>query len=128
MKGKIIGIFIVMLFCTMMLFETNINVKGDNERTILTIDVIDFNQEIEILMKLARTPSISACIIKDDDIAWSKAYGYSDLSQKKSATTDNIYIVASISKSIAATAILQLYEQGYFDLDDDVNDFLPFDF
>jgi CubicO group peptidase (beta-lactamase class C family) len=35
-------------------------------------------------------------------------------------------MLASISKTITATALMQLYEQGYFDLDDPINDYLPF--
>ncbi len=35
-------------------------------------------------------------------------------------------VIASISKTITATAVMQLWEQGLFELDDDVNDYLPF--
>jgi CubicO group peptidase (beta-lactamase class C family) len=49
------------------------------------------------------------------------------MEQNKEATTDTIYLVASITKPFVATALMQLYEQGLFDLDDDVNDYLPFE-
>jgi CubicO group peptidase (beta-lactamase class C family) len=35
-------------------------------------------------------------------------------------------MTGSITKPFIATALLQLYEQGLFDLDDDVNEYLPF--
>jgi CubicO group peptidase (beta-lactamase class C family) len=86
-----------------------------------------FDMKVKLMMRLTHLPSLAACIIKDNEIVWSNAYGYSDIYHRKEATIDNIYLVASISKTFAATAILQLYEQGYFDLDDNVSEYLPFD-
>jgi CubicO group peptidase (beta-lactamase class C family) len=86
-----------------------------------------FDQKISVLMRLAGFLSLSTCIINDDTIIWSKGYGYYDLGEKKQATIDTIYVLASITKTIVGTALMQLYEQGLFDLDDDVNMFLPFD-
>jgi len=131
MQKRIISFFIVLL----LLGTTVLQVSGeclDNHITELNklhkqTNNIDFDQEIEILMRLARTPSLSACIIKEDSIVWSNAYGYSNVYKQESATIDTLYLIASISKSITATAILQLYEQGYCDLDDDVNMYLPFE-
>ena len=34
-------------------------------------------------MKVAHKPSIATCIIKDDEVAWSKGYGYYDLENQK---------------------------------------------
>ena len=35
-----------------------------------------FDMKISFLMKLAGFPSLSACVITDDRIIWSKGYGY----------------------------------------------------
>jgi CubicO group peptidase (beta-lactamase class C family) len=77
-------------------------------------------------MRLAHKPSLATCIIYDDSVVWSHAYGYYDIENKKEATTQTLYLQASVSKTITATALMQLYEQGLFDLDDDVNKYLPF--
>ncbi len=106
----------------------------DTEKKILDTDVNQnafpsdaFDQKIMLLMKLAGFPSLSACIIQDDQVIWENGYGYYDLSTQKPATIDTIYILASITKTIVGTAIMQLYEQDCFALDDDVNRFLPFE-
>jgi CubicO group peptidase (beta-lactamase class C family) len=85
-----------------------------------------FDRLITFLMKIGRFPSLSACIIDANEIVWSNGYGFYDLENEKTATTDTVYNIASISKTITSTALMQLYEQGLFDLDDDVNDYLPF--
>jgi len=85
-----------------------------------------FDRYIELLMKFAHKPSISACIIKDKSIVWSKGYGLYDIEKNKQAKPDTLYLSASISKTVTATALMQLYEKGLFDLDEDVNNYLPF--
>ncbi len=86
-----------------------------------------FDTYLQMLMRLAHKPSLATCIIKYDEVVWSHAYGYYDIENKKEATTQTLYLQASVSKTVTATALMQLYEQGLFDLDDDVNEYLPFD-
>lgn len=87
-----------------------------------------FDLYIKTLMKIGHKPSIAAAIIHDDEVAWSNAYGYYDIENQKQATTeDTLYLQASVSKTVTATALMQLYDQGLFDLDDDVNEYLPFE-
>ena len=87
---------------------------------------IFFDLKMLILIKLALYPSLSACIINDDEVTWSNGYGFYDLDNRKAASENTIYNIASISKTITGTALMQLYDQGLFDLDEDVNNYLPF--
>ena len=70
-------------------------------------------------------PGLSACIVKDDEIMWTGSYGYADIEQNKEVTDSTIFLLASISKTFTATALMQLWEDGLFELDDDINDYLP---
>ncbi|MFO7677114.1 MAG: serine hydrolase domain-containing protein [Thermoplasmatota archaeon] len=101
-------------------------IQDNKELESLDISSTLFDNKINLLMRLAGFLSLSACIIKDDQIIWSKGYGYYDLENKKQATTDTIYLLASITKTIVGTALMQLYEQELFNLDEDVNAYLPF--
>jgi CubicO group peptidase (beta-lactamase class C family) len=85
------------------------------------------DQNIMILMRIAGFRSLSACIITDDHISWYKGYGFYDTAQEKQPDANTIYILASITKTVVGTALMQLYEQGLFSLDDDVNLYLPFE-
>lgn len=86
-----------------------------------------FNQKIMALMRLTGFRALSACVIIDDQVVWSEGYGFYDVSKEKHTTPETIYILASITKTIVGTALMQLYEQELFDLDDDVNQYLPFE-
>lgn len=96
-----------------------------DEQIGLPYDLV-FDRLIIFLMKLGHMPSLSACIIKNNVSVWSKGYGLYDIEHGKAAFEDTIYAVASISKTVTATALMQLYDQELFNLDDDVNDYLNF--
>jgi CubicO group peptidase (beta-lactamase class C family) len=78
-------------------------------------------------MKIGHIPSISMCVIDNNYSLWYKGYGFSKLLTRQKPTKDTIYLIASVSKTVAATALMQLYEKGLFGLDDDVNDYLDFE-
>jgi len=86
----------------------------------------NFDENILSLMKLGHMPSISMGIVKNNSLVWSKSYGYSNKLRKEKATNTTISLAGSISKTFTGLALMQLYEQGLFDLDDDVNNYLPF--
>ncbi len=69
-------------------------------------------------------PGIAVCIVKDSKIDWSNAYGWADIENKTSMSTNTIMNIASISKTITATAIMQLWERGQLKLDADINEYL----
>jgi len=125
MKNKIAGIFVCMLMITTCVVPVIANTTKDTSNEPLNDSAFDL--KISFIMKIAGYPSLTACIIKDDQIIWSKGYGYYDLSERKPATINTNYVIASITKTITGTALMQLYEKGLFNLDDDVNTVLPFD-
>jgi CubicO group peptidase (beta-lactamase class C family) len=77
-------------------------------------------------MKADHIPGLTAGIVKKDKLVWSGAFGWADVENKKPMTEETIQNIGSISKTITATAVMQLWEKGKFKLDDDVNGYLPF--
>ena len=129
---KIIASVIVSLFIGTSLVSVSASLTIDNNKSILLNEqrnVLEhslFDFKITSLMKLAKFPSLTACIINDDRVVWSKGYGFYDLENQKVPNPDTIYLIASVTKTIVGTALMQLYEQGYFSLEEDVNTYLPF--
>jgi CubicO group peptidase (beta-lactamase class C family) len=86
-----------------------------------------FDMYMNLLMKIGHMPSTAVCAIKDDDVVFAKGYGTYDIENNKAADVDTIYQIGSIGKCITSTALMQFYEKDYFDLDDNINDYLTFD-
>jgi len=129
MKIKLLSIFLcIILLSTTLSTATAIHQKQDQQQSQdhLFFSEASFDHLITMLLRIGHYPSMSACIIHHTTVIWKKAYGFADIEAQNPATTQTIYIVASITKTITSTALMQLYEQGLFQLDDDVNLYLPF--
>jgi len=71
-------------------------------------------------MKKYNVPGLSFTIAKDDSIKIEHCYGYADIDKKELMRPASRFRIASISKPITATAIMQLVEQGKLHLRDKV--------
>jgi CubicO group peptidase (beta-lactamase class C family) len=91
-----------------------------------TSEGFDLDSEIRKEISDHKIPSMVACIIKDKEIVWKKAYGYADIDNNIQAASDTIYSLASVSKLVVVTAVMQLAELGFIDIDEDVDSYLPF--
>lgn len=89
----------------------------------------DTYAEVADLVEAARTewyaPGMSVAVVVDGRIAWARGFGLADVENEVEARPDTVYRIASISKPISATAILQLVEKGKLFLDDPVTKHVP---
>jgi CubicO group peptidase (beta-lactamase class C family) len=83
-------------------------------------DIGELDEKIEVLMAEGDIPSMVAAIVIKDETVWLQEYG-------EQVDLDDLYNIGSITKSFVATSILQLYERGQIALDDDINQYLPFE-
>ncbi len=80
--------------------------------------------EIERSLKVGRIPSMAVVCVSGDRFVWTRSAGLANIRVKTPAACDTVYLIASTFKTMSATALLQLMEQGKFKLDDRVNDYL----
>jgi len=97
-----------------------------NKDEITINGTVEFEEYIEEEMDFQKIPAMSILIFKEGEILYEKYFGKSNLQQNIPLANDHIFLIASVSKVITATALLQLYEDGQFSLGDKVNDYLPF--
>jgi CubicO group peptidase (beta-lactamase class C family) len=82
---------------------------------------------IEAELRAQHIPGLADCVVKSGRVVWSKGYGWANIKKRVPMDPDNtVQNIGSISKTVTATAVMQLWEKGKFPLDDDVNEFLPF--
>ncbi|MFC2156820.1 serine hydrolase, partial [Acidobacteriota bacterium] len=73
-------------------------------------------------MELYKVPGVSIAVINGYRIEWVRSYGVTEAGSKNSVTSDTMFQAASISKPVAAMAVLYYIEQGLLELDEDIND------
>jgi CubicO group peptidase (beta-lactamase class C family) len=86
----------------------------------------DLDQIILDHMNSGYIPGLSACIVVNDQVIWSNSYGTANITLNIPVTEDIHFLLASISKLVTATAVMQLYEDGSIELHDSINQYLPF--
>ncbi len=69
---------------------------------------------------------LGACIVKDARIAWSGGFGLADIEEERPVTSNTVFSVGSVSKTVTLAAFMLLWEQGRCALDDDINKYLSF--
>lgn len=85
-----------------------------------TIDLTDDLHDLKV-------PGLSAAVVKDGEVVLTAVAGLADTRRCRPVTPDTAFTWASVSKTVTAAALLQLYDQRRLGLDDDINDHLPFE-
>ncbi|MDD4150349.1 MAG: serine hydrolase [Bacteroidales bacterium] len=100
----------------------SLNIIAQNPNPSSTIDA-----EVANIMNTQHLPGVSTLIVKGGEIVWIESYGYANTDLATPFTDTTSLMIASISKVFTGIALMQLYENGSIGLDDDINDYLPFD-
>lgn len=93
---------------------------------IAAFDTSELDSFIIETMDSYHIPGVAACVVKDGQIIWTGTYGWANIEDSIQVKDTTVFKLASVSKPYTGTALMQLYEEGLFDLDDDINDYLPF--
>ena len=64
-------------------------------------------------------------VARDGKIVYYKAFGVNDADKKTPLKTDAIFRIASRTKAITSVAVMMLFEEGKFMLDDSVGKYIP---
>jgi CubicO group peptidase (beta-lactamase class C family) len=64
-------------------------------------------------------------IARDGKIIYNKSFGIKDIETKAPLKTDDIFRIASQTKAITSIAVMMLFEEGKFLLDDPISKYIP---
>jgi len=70
-------------------------------------------------------PGIVALIARNGKIVFHNAYGMADNTAAKAMENDAIFRIASQTKAITSTAVMMLWEEGKFRLNDPISKYIP---
>lgn len=70
-------------------------------------------------------PGVVALVARRGKIVYHKAFGMADNEAGRELKRDDIFRIASQTKAITSTAVLMLWEEGKFQLDDPISKYIP---
>ncbi|HOY50172.1 MAG TPA: serine hydrolase domain-containing protein [Prolixibacteraceae bacterium] len=70
-------------------------------------------------------PGAVALVARNGRIVYHKAFGTSDTPSGKKMEANDIFRIASQTKAITSTAVMMLWEEGKFSLDDPISKYIP---
>lgn len=71
------------------------------------------------------TPGLAVAIVRGGRIVFAQGYGFANVEANLPATPSSVFPILSISKTLTATAVMQLRDAGKLSLDDKVAKYLP---
>jgi CubicO group peptidase (beta-lactamase class C family) len=95
----------------------------DNAGVGTALEIIDVWMDAQVAYD--GIPGVSIGIVHDQDLIWSRGFGYAHVKDKVPATPATIYSICSISKLFTSIAVMQLRDQGKLRLDDAIVGHLP---
>lgn len=84
------------------------------------------NEELEQIYSQDHINGFSVAIVNQDGILFERGLGYSNRKGNKRYTENTVQNIASISKTFIGVALLKAQELGKLNLDDPINQYLPF--
>lgn len=109
----------ILLFCLHVLFISN-QLIAQNSPTQKA------EYAIQQLMQSTPIVGLSVAVVKNNKIIYNHSFGFKDLEQQIPLGNQDIFRIASISKSFTTTAIMQLVAKKQISLDQDVSELIGF--
>jgi CubicO group peptidase (beta-lactamase class C family) len=89
------------------------------------VDGAKITETLKGLVDSGQLVGVSALVTKDGEEAYFGAFGYADRENRMPMTRDTIVRIFSMTKPVTGVALMQLWEQGKFHLDDPVVKYVP---
>jgi CubicO group peptidase (beta-lactamase class C family) len=87
----------------------------------------DFDSFVQDGLARVKVPGLGVAMIRKDRTLFSAGYGLADIKNRIAVTPDSAFHVASVSKLVTATALMQLQEVGFYQRDDPIERYLDFE-
>ena len=102
--------------------------KSENRSETTLVDsaaISRLDSTLQTVVNSGNIAGISALIYENGQEVYYNAFGYADIAAKKPMDRNTIVQIYSMTKPITGTALMTLYEEGKFDLEDPISKYIP---
>jgi CubicO group peptidase (beta-lactamase class C family) len=87
------------------------------------LDRIDAAITAEV--EAGRIPGAVALVSRKGETIYHKSFGFADIEAQEPMRNESIFRIASMTKAVTTVGVMQLYEQGLFQLNDPISKYIP---
>ncbi|MBL8270526.1 serine hydrolase domain-containing protein [Steroidobacter sp.] len=98
---------------------------SDGQALIAWLRGAEFAQWVRDSMKTGHVAGLSLAVLDEGRVVHTAGFGHADIATGRAMTPDTVMNIASVTKTITCTAVMQLHEQGKLDLDAPIDERLP---
>jgi len=120
---KIAALFIALTLPLPLMAEQAACMKGKTVKFDRAIE--ESRSLVQNFMDKNNMVGLSIALSVCDKLVWSQGFGLADLENNIPVTPKTKFRIASVSKTLTATALAQLYEQGNLQFDREIHHYVP---
>ncbi|MBX2929404.1 MAG: beta-lactamase family protein [Saprospiraceae bacterium] len=124
MKKRVLTILILLLWAGLAVAQVLQAAKPESVK-MSSERLQHIDRTVQAYIDSSYIPGAVALIVRDGKVAYHKAFGYADVEARKPLERDAIFRIASQTKAVTSIAVMMLYEEGRFLLDDPVSKYIP---
>lgn len=87
-------------------------------------DFRETEQQIEEAMRAHHVPGLAVAAVQGGEMVYARGFGVASVETGQPVTADTLFRIGSITKSLTATAVMRLVQEGRLDLDRPVGDYV----
>lgn len=124
-RSGILGSLVVaVLFCSL-LCAFSLCASQAQENKLSPEKRTQIKNAVSRFMASTHVPGVSVAVVENGEYEWGSGFGLADAENNAPASEHTLFRLASISKSLTATAAMLLWERGKLDLDAPVQKYCP---
>ena len=127
LKNSLYKLQIVFLLFTSIFLnaQSNFEISSPESQGFSSEKLMLLNQAMHSYVDNNELSAIQTAIVKNGKLIHFNSYGSSDISENNALKSDDIFRIASMTKPIVSLALMKLYEEGKFKLNDPVYKYIP---
>lgn len=105
--------------------QTDVSGINHNDLGLSSERLERIDNAIDKSIREERIAGAVALVARRENVAYLKAFGMMDKEAQKPMQTDTIFRICSMTKPITSVAVMMLYEEGHFLLNEPIHRFIP---
>jgi CubicO group peptidase (beta-lactamase class C family) len=102
------------------------SLSSSPEKVGLSSDTLALaTQKMQEFIESGKWAGITALVMKDGQIVYNERFGYANVKDSLPLEENTIFRIFSMTKPVTAVALMTLYDEGKFELDDKLSTYIP---